>query len=230
MSVSSFELPAAVAIVPLTRQTWFVDRRVATVFRSYVFRFSENLIVDMVLLRVIIRKIAEGSLEVTVPFLELNHVNIQDVLRLVSDVISYGEHAIIGISELRFQCVRTNDRRSFRDWLWTIWFHYTHRTNLVCQTAVAFDRRIGQSATHARLRAGESTPWMRDMVVIGNGVASGRWVHRNTGRTFVPPEDIVFVPYESSSINPNPFQNEDDISTVAVNSVDGEDEIEEFSD
>lgn len=183
MPLFNAEAVAIVAIEP--RMSWVVDFDIIVEGGCNIFHYARGLKFDLAQIEHVLEGLVEGRLGMN---LSPRHdmVNLNDCLRLVTDLMTYGQSAI-DLTGLKAMSVLDGQAVPFKNFLYGVWMKYTNRCNLA-KVGTFWDSGAAVKAREVVFRS----PIEKEVISARGTIYSGRWVHRRTGKPMVIGDEYVF--------------------------------------
>lgn len=186
--------PAAVAqLAAIPPQYWGVDvEKFDGCKKKHVcFHWNRFIWMDLEQIEDKVERLLKREMGYGLPW---NHdfANLSHGLKLIKDVIMFGEDAIVGIEKLKFMSVWNGVTVNFRGFLYGVWIRYTNKCNLV---KIRNCNVHGINGCKVAVRPSEVTvrdPICSDVIAARGKIFGGRWVHQETGERFQIPRGVVF--------------------------------------
>lgn len=182
-----FSLGAAAAITVVEpRLHWVVDFDVIVNGGCNVFYYARGFKIDLAQIEYVIEGLLEDRLGMTPLSPHHDMQNLSDCLRLVGDLMSYGQNAI-NLEGLKAMSVVDGRIVPFKNFIYGVWTKYTNKCNL----AKVGSFWVNGAAIKAR-EVSYRCPIEKEVIAARGKIYSGRWIHRRTGKPMVIGDEYVF--------------------------------------
>lgn len=185
MPLFNAETVDAVAIVE-PRMQWVVDFDIIVEGGCNIFHYARGLKFDLAQIEHVLEGLIEGRLGMAPLSPRHDMVNLNDCLRLVTDMMTYGQTSI-DLTGLKAMSVLDGNIVPFKNFLYGVWTKYTNRCNLA-KVGTFWDSGAAVKAREVVFRS----PIEKEVISARGTIYSGRWVHRRTGKPMVIGDEYVF--------------------------------------
>lgn len=185
MTLFTQETVTAVSVVE-PRLHWVVDFDVIVNGGCNVFSYARGLKIDLAQIEHVIEGLLEDRHGMTPlsPYHDMQ--NLSDCLRLVGDLMTYGQNAI-NLEGLKAMSVLDGRIVPFKNFLYGVWTKYTNKCNLA-KVGAFWDNAAAIKAREVSYRC----PIEKEVIAARGKIYSGRWIHRRTGKPMVIGDEYIF--------------------------------------